>query len=117
MSFASNMQRVANNLILKYGEDAVLVQKTNLGYNPEKGENLELEEDFKINGKVSSYTKSEQLSPNVIVGDLKLTIRTDFDINQQDWAVKYAGKEYKIVDIEKTIAQNRVIIQKLQIRA
>jgi len=115
MSFSSNMQNVADNLINKYGNDITLVHKYNCGYDPTIGEEVCDEDTFNIKGVIEAYSTSE-LSDNVLIDDLKVQIQEEMLIDASDWSVTYLSETWKIVNIITTTTQNKVVTQLLQIR-
>lgn len=113
--FAQNMQSTAGKLIRKYGNDITLVYSYNCVYDPTKGEDVCDKTNYSIKATVESYTTAE-LSENVLIDDLRVLIQEDMTIDAEAWSVVYLGQTWKIVNIDTTTAQNKVITQLLQIR-
>ena len=116
MSFSGSMSGTAAKLINKYGESVVMINRYNCVYDPSLGEEVCTEDRYARTGKVGGYTISEQSADNINTDDLRLIIQTEVKITK-DWKVEYKEKEYSIITIAQTVAQNMTIVQTVQLRA
>ena len=116
MSFANAMSKTADKLIKKYGEEITLIYRYDCEYDPSTGGEICSEDTYDVKGKVSNFSISEQSSESINVDDMKVIIQTDIDITK-NYTLIYDSKEYLVLNILKTVAQDKTIIQSLQIRA
>ena len=115
-NFAQRMVTLANRLIVKYGSTVTLVHSYNCAYDPVVGDQVCTVDEYPFKGAISSYTLQESISPTVDIGDLSVLIETDLEVTR-NWQVKYGGRVWEVIDVVKTIAQDTLIVQRLQIRA
>ena len=116
MSFASRAVSTADKMISKYGSSVVLRNKYNCSYDPDIGEEVCTIDDYPTTGAISAYTIRDSDLAAVVNGDLSCLVQTDMNITKS-WTVSYDGKEWEVIDITKTTAQDMTIVQRLQIRA
>jgi len=120
MSFSSSMSKTAKKLIDKYGNNVVVIHKHDCVWEPSLGENVCQETLYPYKASISNYSSQELQSEYVSVDDLKATIQSAVNIKKTDadeeFMVEYDGKRWKIINIEIVTTQDKIIIQKLQIR-
>ena len=116
MSFASRAVSMSNRMIAKYGSYVVLNHKYNCAYNPQAGKEVCTNDTYEFKGAISAYTVQQSDLTTVTNGDLSVLVQTDMDITK-NWTVTYAGKEWEVINITKTTAQDTTIVQRLHIRA
>lgn len=116
MSFSSSMQKTADRLTKKYGDDITLVDVYDCVYDPTTGDNTCTRDEYEIKGTVSAYTIQESGdSTTVNVDDLRVLIEVPFEVSKT-FEVIYKNETYEIINIVKTRSQNATIVQALQIR-
>ena len=116
MSFASNMQNVADSLITKYGNDIEIIEVQKGTYNPTTGKDSATTVVHPFKAYVSNFTVEEMDSDNFTIDDFKVMVQTDLPITR-DWLVSVQGVHMKIISKYFITTQNESITQTLQVRA
>jgi len=120
-SFSNSMQKTANKLLSKYGNNISILHKTNLVYQPTQGEYTYDLAEYPLKGSVVNYNAGEIDNTNILTDDLRVTIQTDLYITATDenetYQVSYLGKVWKIVNVERVSTQDANILSILQVRS
>ena len=114
--FADNMQRVAKQLIDKYGNVAFIVKVTQGGYDPSLGVTDDLKELHGIKAYLEDIKTHDIITGVVNLGDIKALFHTEIEIDKKD-SIEIEGKNYNIVSIKTATAQDTLILYELVIRA
>ena len=119
MSFSTSMQKTANKLLAKYGNNISIVHQTNCIYDPTIGHITCDETLYPYMASLSAYSSQELQSEYISVDDLKATIQTDMNLKNkatnENFEIEYGGR-WQIINVEVITSQDNIIIQKLQIR-
>ena len=113
---ADRLRLTADRLITKFGSAIVLTEHITTTFNPTTGDNLKTSIEYHTKAHISPYTTSDIVSGVVGIKDLRFLIYADgYDIDE-DWTIEFDNQHYTIINISKTIAQNKRIVLTLQCR-
>ena len=115
MSFASDMKKVAKDLLKTYADDIEIIQVTQGAYNPSTGESPKTEVITPSKGFAEFYATNQLIQGVINIDDVRMIIETDIVITKQD-IIQYRGSRYEVINYDETRTQNTTIIYTLQIR-
>ena len=117
MSFSDRAKSTAQRLITKFGSDIVLIEVTQLAYDPILGDTSTSETSYPVKGAIGNFnTQDTAISETVKEGDLSVLIRTELNTDMT-WKIDYDSKRWEIINVKRTVAQNTEILQRFHIRA
>jgi len=113
---ADRLRLTADRLITKFGSAIVLTEHITTTFNPTTGDNLETSVEYHTKAHISPYTTSDIVSGAIGINDSRFLVYADgYDIDE-DWTIEFDNQHYTIINISKTIAQNKRIVLTLQCR-
>ena len=116
MTFATNMQTVANNLLSTYGQTVTFSRTTQGAFTPSTGA-VAAGTSTTYTAKVqpSEYKTEEINNQEVLYGDVKLLTYSITAVLVGD-TVSLDSVVYRVMSVVKTQAQGSTIVYKVQIR-
>lgn len=115
-TFAGRMRSVANTLLSKYGRSVTFTRYVTGEYNPVTGAVVNTSSTtYSGVAHPSSYSLFEVASTNVQQDDIDLLIYTTIEPLIED-ICSVDLQTYKVMNVDKIVAQNSVIVYKVQLR-
>lgn len=116
MSFYSNMQSVATNLLTKYGQIVTLTRETVTDYDPVLGAETKTTTTFTCYGAIFNYEQSEIDGAAIQRGDSRLILQSLSAAPAADDFVTVDGRVYRVMNVTITAPGGTVVIYELQLR-
>jgi len=116
MALSNEMQKVATDLINKFGSTVILKKPSSSNYDIASGRNI-VADGTQISHKanIESYS-SEEIKGLVQSGDIRIMIATTDYVSVQKDKIIFNSIEYNIINVEPLYLQDAVIAQTLQVR-
>lgn len=116
MTFATNMQSVANRLLTNYGQSVTFSRETQGTFVPSTGAvGSGTSTTYTAKVHPSDYTAEEIDGVSVLYGDVKLLTYSTTEVLVGD-TVSLDGVIYRVMSVMKTNAQGSNIVYKVQVR-
>ena len=114
---ADNFRKLADRLITKWGMDITMVETVKGDFNPDTGKYDTTDTLHTIKGHIEPY-KSSDVVPGVInIDDLRILVyAADYQVTK-DWEVLFDNKKHRIINVSRTVTQNKKVVYELQCRS
>lgn len=117
MSFATDMTRIATQLISHFGEAMTFSRAVKDAYDPSTGRAQTTNTiTFSARCAPENYKKTEIDGQLVQRGDVKLTVYKTSQVPEVGDIVTFNGADWRVIDVYQVRAQGMDVIYELQVR-